>query len=121
MPQRRIPTVHMRAGSTRNVAVDFGPADTTKAGLLDNGESLTGNVTVTDAGSTGNLTIDGCTTNSGNLSVNGRTCSAGQAVQFRVAAPADTEGTYTLTINVGTNATTPGAQTFNEDVTLVVE
>lgn len=121
MPQRRIETLYMRAGSTRNVAVDFGPADTTKAGLLDSGESLSGNVTVTDADSTGNLTIAGCVTNSGNISVNGRTCTAGQAVQFSVAAGADTEGSYTLTINVGTNATTPAAQVFNEDVTLVVE
>lgn len=115
MPQRPIPTLHMRSGSTRSVGVDFGPADTGENGLLDSGESLTGNVTITS--SSADLTTSNATVNTGNLAINGRTVPAGQGVQWSMTS--SVAGSYTLTVNVSTDATP--VQVFNEPVTVVVE
>jgi hypothetical protein len=99
------------ASETRTISINY-------TDKLDTGEALTGTPTVAEV-STSDLTISGAQLNSGELTINGETVAASKAVQCQVAG--GTSGsTYSLSVTVSTDATSPGAQTFVDTIKLEV-
>jgi len=96
-------------GGVRNVAVNFAP-------LLDEGETLVGTPTVTNAaGNLSDLVISNEQLNAAEMSINGVAIPASLAVVFRVARGAAAEGEYYLDILVNTSGgqTIPGTVLVN--------
>ena len=99
------------AAETRTVSVDY-------TDKLDDTESLTGSPVFAEVTSS-DLTITGAQLNSGTVVINNETVAANNAAQCQVAG--GTSGTtYTVSITVSTNATSPGAQTFVDTIKLEV-
>ena len=99
------------ASETRTISINY-------TDKLDTGEALTGTPTVTEV-STSDLTISGAQLNSGELTINGETVAASKAVQCQVAG-GSSGSTYSLSVTVSTDATSPGAQTFVDTIKLEV-
>lgn len=107
--KRTVPEVRSKTASEVRIAsVDF-------QGKLDDGELLTGTVTVTD--DTSDLTIANRAVNSAALVINGKTSAIGKAVAFKITG-GSAGTTYYLHISVATDATF--AQTLNARVKLKV-
>ena len=68
----------LRVGSTRTISVDF-------TDHLDDGETLTGSVTLFELDGTSDLTFAGEAVSTGTLTINDRSVAAGLAVTFRVS------------------------------------
>ena len=102
---------HKQASEVRTISVDY-------TDKLDTGESLTGTPTVSEL-TTSDLTISGAQINSGSLTINGVSVAANKAAQCQIAG--GTSGsTYSIQIQVGTDASSPGAQTFIDTIRLEV-
>jgi len=102
---------HKHASETRTISVDY-------TDKLDSGESLSGTPTITEVTSS-DLTISGAQLNSGALTINGVSVAANKAAQCQVAG--GTSGTtYQVLIQVGTDASSPGAQTFYDTIKIEV-
>lgn len=90
---------------TRNVAVSF-------AGVLDDGELLTGTPTVSATG----VTVSGAAVTSAAMTILGESVPAGEAVKFAVTG--GTAGRYVIAVTCATNSTP--AQSLRGSVTLDV-
>ena len=102
---------HKHASETRTISIDY-------TDKLDSGEALTGTPSVSEV-TTSDLTITSPQLNSGELTINGSTVAAAKAVQCQVAA--GTSGTtYQLLVQVSTDSSSPGAQTFYDTIKLEV-
>ena len=102
---------HKHASETRTISVDY-------TDKLDSGESLSGTPTITEVTSA-DLTISGAQLNSGALTINGVSVAANKAAQCQVAG--GTSGTtYQVLIQVSTDASSPGAQTFYDTIKIEV-
>jgi hypothetical protein len=92
-------------GGVRNVAVSF-------AGLLDEGETLSGTPTVSEA--TESLGITAAQVSTADLVIEGVKVKAGHAVQFRLTRGEASAGNYEIDILAPTSAgqTIPGSVTI---------
>jgi len=102
---------HKHASETRTISIDY-------SDKLDSGEALTGTPTVSEVSSS-DLTLSGAQLNSGELTINGETVAANKAVQCQVAG-GSSGSTYSILVSVGTDASSPGAQTFYDTIKIEV-
>lgn len=84
----------MSALEVRNVSVDM-------QGKLDEGETLTGTPTVTEA--TGDIALSNKQVNTSALTINDVAVAIGEAIQFTADPADDAEGVYTIYFSCGTS------------------
>ena len=119
------PQTHDKSvGETRTLRVDFGSSATgedERTGKLDDGELLTGTVTVEtqvkDPTTASDLTYTNAARISTTLTINGRDAIADEVVKFSVSG-GDNDATYTIVVSCGTDAS--DAQTLEGFVTLKI-
>lgn len=87
-------------GATRNCAISY-------VNVLDTSEVLTGTPTVVEVTTT-DLTITNKVVNTSTLTIDKQTCTAGQAVQFRVSGQLAAHSPYTIKVTVSSDQ----SQTF---------
>lgn len=115
---------HIMQGATENITIDYGESasGSKPTGPLDPGEVLTGTPTIstlTMPSGASAMTTSNVAVNTGDKYVNGRTCSIGEAVQFKIVAGASqTKGMYKLLITCATDSSP--ARTLKKIIRLLV-